>query len=175
MDTKIYEKSSFVSRDNLVYILSVAMLRDKCDNPTERNGPYIATSAFSTTAFILDTMIAATRDRRVSDPLTVALQPPPNETPAARDARLASEREAKKISDSIDEQIRQEKESRKAKLKARKQIKVLLLGQSESGKSTTLKREFPPDRAHIPSLVFLFLTYLRPCRVSAGLHSECIS
>ena len=46
------------------------------------------------------------------------------------------------MSDSIDEQIRQELDARKAKNKGRKQIKVLLLGQSESGKSTTLKRLF---------------------------------
>lgn len=48
------------------------------------------------------------------------------------------EAEAKKVSDAIDEQIRQEK----ALLKKQKpDVKVLLLGQSESGKSTTLKRE----------------------------------
>lgn len=85
------------------------------------------------------------RDRRVSDPLTAALQPPPDETPAARGTRLAEERQAKKISDDIDEQIRQEKEAQRAKLRARKEIKVLLLGQSESGKSTTLKRKFPTE------------------------------
>jgi hypothetical protein len=89
-------------------------------------------------------MLATARDRRVSDPLTAALLPPPDETAAAREARLANEREAKKVSDSIDEQIRQEKDARKAKLKGRKEIKVLLLGQSESGKSTTLKRKSPP-------------------------------
>lgn len=88
-------------------------------------------------------MVTTARTRRVSDPLTAALQPPPDETVDAREARIANEREAKKISDSIDEQIRQEKDARKAKLKGRKQIKVLLVGQSESGKSTTLKRKSP--------------------------------
>ena len=88
-------------------------------------------------------MVTTARTRRVSDPLTAALQPPPDETVDAREARIANEREAKKVSDSIDEQIRQEKDARKAKLKGRKQIKVLLLGQSESGKSTTLKRKSP--------------------------------
>ena len=80
------------------------------------------------------------RERRLSDPLTAALQPPPDETPEQREERLAKEKEAKKISDSIDEQIRLEKEALNAKKKSRKEIKVLLLGQSESGKSTTLKR-----------------------------------
>jgi guanine nucleotide-binding protein subunit alpha len=84
---------------------------------------------------------AVVRDRRVSDPLTAALQPPPDESPAARDARIAKEREAKQISDSIDEELRLEKEALKTKLKNRKEIRILLLGQSESGKSTTLKRE----------------------------------
>lgn len=78
--------------------------------------------------------------RRLSDPLTAALQPPSDETEVQREARLASEREAKKISDGIDEQLRQEKEALKAKAKSRQEIKVLLLGQSESGKSTTLKQ-----------------------------------
>lgn len=78
--------------------------------------------------------------RRLSDPLTAALQPPSDETEVQREARLASEREAKKISDNIDEQLRQEREALKTKAKSRQEIKVLLLGQSESGKSTTLKR-----------------------------------
>jgi len=68
------------------------------------------------------------------------MAPPPDETPQEREARLEKEREAKKISDGIDEQLKAEKEAIKARLKARKEIKVLLLGQSESGKSTTLKR-----------------------------------
>ena len=49
--------------------------------------------------------------------------------------------EAKKVSDSIDEQIRLDKQ----RLRTEKDIvKVLLLGQSESGKSTTLKRTSSP-------------------------------
>ncbi|KZT03259.1 G-protein alpha subunit [Laetiporus sulphureus 93-53] len=69
------------------------------------------------------------------DPLAAAIAPPPDETPAAREARLQAEAEAKRISESIDEQLKTEK----AALKKKKPIKVLLLGQSESGKSTTLK------------------------------------
>jgi hypothetical protein len=62
-------------------------------------------------------MLAAVRDRRVSDPLTAAPQPLPDEAPAAREARLASGRDAKKVSDGMDEQLRQEKGARNARLK----------------------------------------------------------
>jgi len=63
--------------------------------------------------------------------------PPPNESPADRERRLAAESEAKRVSDGIDEMLRAEKKEKRAK----PEIKILLLGQSESGKSTTLKRE----------------------------------
>ncbi|KAJ7211163.1 guanine nucleotide binding protein, alpha subunit [Mycena pura] len=58
------------------------------------------------------------------DPLTAALAPPPNETSADREAREIAESEA----------MRSEKK--------RKSVKLLLLGQSESGKTATLKSEF---------------------------------
>ena len=64
------------------------------------------------------------------DPLTLAMSPPPNETPEERQAREVREAEAQRISDEIDEQIRKEKE---AKRKKKRPVKVLLLGQSESG------------------------------------------
>ncbi|KAF5385786.1 hypothetical protein D9615_002338 [Tricholomella constricta] len=69
------------------------------------------------------------------DPLTKAMAPPPNETEAEREERLAAEREAQKRSDAIDEELnRQRINDKKTKC-----VRVLLLGQSESGKSTTLK------------------------------------
>ncbi|KAJ7699362.1 guanine nucleotide binding protein, alpha subunit [Mycena rosella] len=73
------------------------------------------------------------------DPLTAALAPPPNETPAERDVREHAESEAKRVSDEIDAQLRKERENDKK----RKPVKLLLLGQSESGKTATLKSECP--------------------------------
>ncbi|THH19159.1 hypothetical protein EW146_g1961 [Bondarzewia mesenterica] len=70
------------------------------------------------------------------DPLTAALAPPPNETPAEKEAREHAEAEAKRVSDEIDEQLKNERIALK---KRKPTVKVLLLGQSESGKSTTLK------------------------------------
>jgi hypothetical protein len=76
----------------------------------------------------------------MSDPFYDKLRPPANETPAERDFRLADEARAKQVSDAIDEQLKLERaEQRRNKV----DVKVLLLGQSESGKSTTLKRECP--------------------------------
>ncbi|KAG8861009.1 hypothetical protein FRB91_011638 [Serendipita sp. 411] len=71
------------------------------------------------------------------DPLTVALNGliPANETPAERSQRVALEQEARKVSDEIDERLNRERLDRRNK----KIVKILLLGQSESGKSTTLK------------------------------------
>jgi hypothetical protein len=79
------------------------------------------------------------RRRSLSDPLAAALLPPPDETPLEREKRVHAEIQAKQVSDGIDEMIRQERfEKKKTKVA---EVKVLLLGQSESGKSTTLKRE----------------------------------
>jgi len=59
------------------------------------------------------------------DPLTLALAPPANETDEQRLVREAAEAEAKRVSDEIDERLRQEKEREKKK----KPLKLLLLGQ----------------------------------------------
>lgn len=68
------------------------------------------------------------------DPLALALAPPKDETTQEREARLKQEAEAQKISDTIDESLRAERTA----LKKRKIMKMLLLGQSESGKSLVL-------------------------------------
>ncbi|RXW21992.1 hypothetical protein EST38_g3878 [Candolleomyces aberdarensis] len=78
------------------------------------------------------------------DPLDVAIAPPPDETEEEREKRLSKEREAKVVSDAIDEEIEAERTAEKKKTRP---VKILLLGQSESGalingtegKSTTLK------------------------------------
>jgi guanine nucleotide-binding protein subunit alpha len=72
------------------------------------------------------------------DPLARAVAPPTDENPDARAARQRMEALAKKRSDEIDARIAAENNARRKKGKP---IKILLLGQSESGKSTTLKSE----------------------------------
>ncbi|CDO76678.1 hypothetical protein BN946_scf184305.g10 [Trametes cinnabarina] len=70
------------------------------------------------------------------DPLTAAIAPPPDESPAQREVRLREEAEAKRINDEIEERL---KLDRAAWKRHKSSFKLLLLGQSESGKSTTLK------------------------------------
>lgn len=76
--------------------------------------------------------------RGLEDPLSHLTAPPPNETPDARWAREQHEAQARRISEQIDEELRTERQAQK---RQKKPIKVLLLGQSESGKSTTVKSE----------------------------------
>jgi guanine nucleotide-binding protein subunit alpha len=64
------------------------------------------------------------------DPLSRALEPPANETSEQRAVREAKEAEARLVSDRIDEQIKSEKQ---ASSRSKAQVKVLLLGQAESG------------------------------------------
>lgn len=78
----------------------------------------------------------STFDHEKDDPFASALAPPVNETPEEREARLLAQAEAQKRSDAIDEELNRQRNVDK---KAPKCVRVLLLGQSESGKSTTLK------------------------------------
>ncbi|KAF5313437.1 hypothetical protein D9611_008484 [Ephemerocybe angulata] len=71
-----------------------------------------------------------------NDPFYELMQPPADETPAQATARQKRELDAQRVNDKIDEEIKQERVQAR---KGRNVIKVLLLGQSESGKSTTLK------------------------------------
>jgi hypothetical protein len=59
------------------------------------------------------------------DPLAKALAPPPDESPTAREARLAEEAAAQRRSDAIDEELNRQ---RLAEKKAPKCIRILLLG-----------------------------------------------
>lgn len=65
------------------------------------------------------------------DPLSAALCPPPDESSDMRALRLRREEEARQVSKSIDDAIRLERQMNKK----RRIIRVLLLGQSESGMS----------------------------------------
>ncbi len=88
------------------------------------------------------------------DPLDSLLSPPPNEPPPVKLLREEKERVAKSISDAIDEALRQERavsisprllHRRPSHIhsqsdKRRRSVKLLLLGQSESGQS---RHRFP--------------------------------
>jgi len=67
------------------------------------------------------------------DPLDEALRPPPDESTEQRNRRLAGEEEAKRISLASDATIKAERQARKKK----RIVRLLLLGQSESGKCRT--------------------------------------
>jgi guanine nucleotide-binding protein subunit alpha len=71
------------------------------------------------------------------DPLSSAIRPPDAETELERRARLQREAEAKRISDVIDEQL---KVDRRIYEKSKQDVRLLLLGQAESGKSTLQKQ-----------------------------------
>ena len=65
------------------------------------------------------------------DPISLLLSPPPNETSEEAALRVARVAEARRISDEIDRNIQAERDA----LKNQNVLKMLLLGQSESGKS----------------------------------------
>ncbi|KIK04848.1 hypothetical protein K443DRAFT_400733 [Laccaria amethystina LaAM-08-1] len=74
--------------------------------------------------------------RTTDDPLDEVLKPPPDESPEDRTIRLQNEAEAKRVSLAIDASIKAERHARRKK----RIVRLLLLGQSESGKSTTLRQ-----------------------------------
>ncbi|KAF7296871.1 Guanine nucleotide-binding protein alpha-4 subunit [Mycena indigotica] len=74
---------------------------------------------------------------QLSDPLSAVIAPPVGESAAAKQARVAREAEEQRVSDAIDDELRRERQDRKKR--GKREVKVLLLGQSESGKSTVLK------------------------------------
>ena len=68
------------------------------------------------------------------DPITRLLTPPSSETPEERIFRLQQEAVAKHASDEIDAQIERERESQRKG----NAVKMLLLGQSGSGKHVAI-------------------------------------
>ncbi|QRW22455.1 G-protein alpha subunit [Rhizoctonia solani] len=91
------------------------------------------------------------------DPLTLAMAPPPNETPDQKSRRLREEAEAKRVSDAIDEEIK-EARARDRKRKA---------SESESGKSTTLKQfqlMYSPNAFHSERSSWRAVIYLNLAR-----------
>lgn len=80
------------------------------------------------------------------------LRPPEDESPYERDSRLQREEDARRVSDQIDQQIRQEK----AELKQQKNIrKVLLLGQVRPWQ---ICLNFMASQRHFLPLILLFGT-----------------
>ncbi|KAI6155201.1 guanine nucleotide binding protein, alpha subunit [Pisolithus tinctorius] len=75
--------------------------------------------------------------RSQDDPLSLALLPPLTESESDRQARLRREAEARRISEQIDEEL---KVDRRKWERSRDDVKLLLLGQAESGKSTLQKQ-----------------------------------
>ncbi|OBZ68480.1 Guanine nucleotide-binding protein alpha-4 subunit [Grifola frondosa] len=105
----------------------------------------------------------SSRPRTLSDPLAAALLPPANETPAQREQRLRAEEEAKRRSENIDKMLRDDEKGKRRK----KTVKVLLLGQSESGKSTTLKQFqllHTPAAFHAERIAWRFVIYVNLVR-----------
>lgn len=75
------------------------------------------------------------------DPFAELTAPPPGETPSQKAIREKKEAEAKRISERIDDEIK----AQRAVMKKQKDVvKVLLLGQSESGEFTPTIQSMPP-------------------------------
>jgi guanine nucleotide-binding protein alpha-1 subunit len=80
----------------------------------------------------------------ITDPFDEVLKPPPDETDSERQFREARQEEAKRVSNAIDDAIKAERQMRKKK----RIIRLLLLGQSESGESLLVSfmvRVFTPE------------------------------
>ncbi|KAH7341031.1 guanine nucleotide binding protein, alpha subunit [Rhizoctonia solani] len=80
------------------------------------------------------------RNRSFSDdPFAAMTRPPVNESPEAKQRRQSEEQLAKKRSELIDEEIKRDRQARLQSEAAQRKL-LLLVGQAESGKTTTLKQ-----------------------------------
>ncbi|KAJ7762359.1 guanine nucleotide binding protein, alpha subunit [Mycena maculata] len=117
------------------------------------------------------------RSMEDSDPIANAIAPPENESPEEREFRIQKERAAKQVSDAIDAELSREQASEK---KRPKPVKILLLGQSESGKSTTLKnfqllyepKAFRAERASWRAIIQLNVVRSIHIIISAMNHAQ---
>ncbi|KAL1679601.1 guanine nucleotide binding protein, alpha subunit [Schizophyllum commune] len=90
-----------------------------------------------------------------TDPLALAIAPPPDETPEERAARIREEQHSKAISDSIDQELEAQRQEAKRGIKP---IKILLLGKSTTLKNFQLLYEpkaFSKERAGWRGVIFL--------------------
>ncbi|KAH7907599.1 guanine nucleotide binding protein, alpha subunit [Hygrophoropsis aurantiaca] len=88
------------------------------------------------------------------DAWSLLFRPPQDESPEERNVRLQQQQEAQRVSREIDESLQ---ESKKLYDKKKKAIKVLLLGQAESGKSTMLRNfqlAFSPTYFHAEATIW---------------------
>ncbi|EIW55473.1 G-alpha-domain-containing protein [Trametes versicolor FP-101664 SS1] len=91
--------------------------------------------------------------------------PPRNESELDKAARLEEEREAKRVSDAIDRALESERQA--LRRPRRGDMKLLLLGQSESGKSTLLKNfqiQFAPAALRAESAAWRAVVHLNLVR-----------
>ncbi|KAL1746019.1 guanine nucleotide binding protein, alpha subunit [Schizophyllum fasciatum] len=73
-----------------------------------------------------------------ADPLTLAIAPPPDETPEERAVRVRAEQHSKAVSDSIDQELEAQRQEAKRGIKP---IKILLLGMSRA-EARLMKADF---------------------------------
>jgi hypothetical protein len=100
----------------------------------------------------------ARRSQDSIDPLSRALSPPAKENAEQRAQREAKEASARRTNDQIEEQIKSE---RQANSRKKAPVKVVMLGQTESGAPPSSITPLVPPRELMRSL-------FRPCYVQAS-------
>lgn len=136
---------------------------------------------FSQTSPIITMPVPGRAQRPTDDPLDEVLRPPPDETLEQRESRLAREEQASQISLAIDADIKAERQARRKK----RIVRLLLLGQSESGEhqlyfplyvQTRLiitQANPPPSGVSFSNTPFELFTE-PSCRISAAVYPDSI-